>query len=237
MNLGPKEIADLSIAYSRCMAQLEGQGCRVGVIHDFSRVAEILEERGKEVTPFFQPKFFDFTGHNGFCHIAEIDGDPATFCCSQVFDTGNLSYLEFHRAQLRRVYGDPYPIDTSWTCPPMSTIKGRVIYNGDAFNSLTYRGRNSLRRMTLLARMNLYLSLLSWPDLQASVALAKADHVSKGLGWCYSMAHIYPFATKWINIPPGRRQDDVFLFNSAQDILYHAQVDVISGNTVSEETD
>ncbi|MCV0427413.1 MAG: hypothetical protein K5905_18285, partial [Roseibium sp.] len=65
----------------------------------------MLETSGKEVTPFFQGRFFDFNGHNGFCHVALSKGEPISFYCSQLFDTGGMSYLEYHRAQLKRIYG------------------------------------------------------------------------------------------------------------------------------------
>ncbi|WP_208993206.1 hypothetical protein [Roseibium sp. TrichSKD4] len=195
---------------------------------DFQEVEPLLESCQKEVTPFFKTCFFDFNAHNGFCHAAYQDGRPVSFYCSQLFDTGGLSYLEYHRRQLERIYGPDCPIDRSWACPPMEQIVGPVIYSGDALNVPGSRSlKESMLRLRALAKMNLYASLLSWPGAQASVGLARASHVSKGLGNAYGAFHTYPYATRWIKPPSDRLQDDVFLFSWQADILYQAQIDAL----------
>ncbi|WP_305985228.1 hypothetical protein [Roseibium sp. MMSF_3544] len=213
-------------AYSACRAKLYALGCNVRVLRDFNDVVPALEACGKEVTPFFQNRFFDFNGHNGFCHVAFAGEEPVSFYCSQLFDTGGMTYLDYHRVQLARIYGAEYPIDTSWVCPPMRDIRGQVIYSGDALNIPGHgSARKSLERLALVARMNLYLGLATWKTTSACVGLARADRVRKSLGAIYGAFHAYPYATKWLNPPDDRKQDDMFLFNWPVDVLYLATID------------
>lgn len=224
--LGPEDVSILFNAYSACRSKLYDLGCTVRVLRDFNEVTPALEAFGKEVTPFFQGRFFDFNGHNGFCHVAMAKGEPVSFYCSQLFDTGALSYLEFHRAQLTRIYGPEHPIDRQWACPPMQEIQGQIIYSGDALN-VPGQGsvRQSLERLALISRMNLYLGLATWKTATACVGLARAARVRKALGEVYGALHTYPYATKWHKPPIDRKQDDVFLFNWARDVLYLAKID------------
>lgn len=224
--MGPNDNAVLINAYSACQELLAEQGYHVGVLSDFREVNQLLRSGGKTVTPFFQNRFFDFNGHNGFCHVAMLDGAPVSFYCSQVFDTGSMNYLQYHRTQLMRIYGEEHDIDEAWVCRPMTEIKGKVIYSGDALNVEEARNtKNSLKRLQVLAKMNLYLGLLTWPDVSASVGLARGRHVALGLGFRYAAYHSYPYATRWITPPSDRKQDDAFLFSKRDDILYQAQID------------
>lgn len=225
-SLGPEDVSILFNAYSACRTRLYALGCSVRVLRDFREVVPTLEACGKDVTPFFQTRFFDFNGHNGFCHVAVAGDEPVSFYCSELFDTGGMTYLEYHRMQLSRIYGDAYPVDLTWTCPPMEDIKGKVIYSGDALNVSGFgSAKASLERLALIARMNLYLGLATWKDATACVGLARADRVRKSLGDVYGAFHRYPFATRWINPPPDRKQDDMFLFNWPSDVLYLAKID------------
>ncbi|MCV0429733.1 MAG: hypothetical protein K5905_30210, partial [Roseibium sp.] len=137
-----------------------------------------------------------------------------------------------------------YPIDRDWVCPPMQDIKGQIIYSGDALNVQGQGSvRQSLERLALLARMNLYLGLATWKEATACVGLARAARVRKALGEIYGALHTYPYATKWLNPPSDRMQDDVFLFNWARDVLYLAKIDAhetvplsaVSGSLVRDE--
>lgn len=223
--MGPKLIARLGAAYETCHRQLREQGFSVEVLDDFAEIERELADRSKEVTPLFQTKFFDFNGHNGFCHVLTKDGKPLSYYCSQLVDTGVKNYLDYHRMQLHRIYPEN-TVDRSWECPPMAGLSGLLMYSGEALNvpgSRTMQG--SLSRLSLLARMNLYLGLKAWPGITASVGLARAAHVSRGLGEIYGARHSYPFATRWIEPPPDRRQDDAFLFSLTDDILYLAEID------------
>ncbi|WP_422039181.1 hypothetical protein [Roseibium sp.] len=224
--MGPEDVSILFNAYSACRARLYGLGCTARVLRDFSEVIPALEKCGKDVTPFFQTRFFDFNGHNGFCHVAFADDEPVSFYCSQLFDTGAMQYLDYHRVQLSRIYGPEYPVDESWVCPPMKDIQGKVIYSGDALNVSGHgSARLSLERLALIARMNLYLGLATWQDANACVGLARADRVRKSLGDIYGAFHRYPYATRWLNPPEDRKQDDMFLFNWPSDVLYLAKID------------
>lgn len=236
--MGPEDIATLINAYSACRTRLLALGCSVQVLNDFEEVGPLLTNAGKDVTPFFQSRFFDFNKHNGFCHVALADGEPVSFYCSQLFDTGGMDYLNYHRMQLSRIYGSEFPVDPSWVCPPMLKIKGKVIYSGDALNVPGYASaRKSLERLALISRMNLYLGFVTWRAAIASVGLARADRVGKSLGEVYGALHTYPYATRWLNLPPDRRQDDMFLFNSAKDVLYLARIEVRETVSASEASD
>ncbi len=233
--MGPDQLAVLANAYAFCRGELKRQGYSVGILTDFTQISPLLEASGKTVTPFFQSRFFDFNGDNGFCHLASENGHPISFYCSQVFDTGRQTYLEYHRTQLERIYGPEHQVDGSWDCRGMEAIRGRVIYSGDAMTVPGSRSvKGSLQRLQLLAKMNLYLGLSTWHDVTASVGLARAKDVSRGLGAHYGAYHIYPQATRWIDPPADRKQDDMFLFSWADDILYQARLDVAENDAVPE---
>jgi len=236
--LGPEDIATLINAYAACRSRLLALGCSVEILNDFSEVGPLLEKSGKHVTPFFQGRFFDFNKHNGFCHVAFAGDTPVSFYCSQLFDTGGMDYLSYHRAQLARIYGSEYPVDETWVCPPMTRIRGKVVYSGDALNVPGFASaRKSLERLALISRMNLYLGLVTWKGVVACLGLARADRVGKALGDVYGALHTYPYATRWRNPPPDRRQDDVFLFNSAKDVLYLARIDTRETEPETEASD
>lgn len=237
-SLGPEDVSTLFNAYSACRARLYTLGCSVRVLRDFGEVVPLLEACGKNVTPFFHTRFFDFNGHNGFCHVALEGDEPVSFYCSQLFDTGSMTYLAYHRTQLSRLYGPEHPVDLDWVCPPMTDIQGKVIYSGDALNVSGHgSARKSLERLGLIARMNLYLGLATWKDATACLGLARADRVSKSLGGVYGAFHTYPYATRWLNPPEDRKQDDVFLFNLPRDVLYLAKIDCRETGPTSEASD
>ncbi|MET1414992.1 hypothetical protein ABVF61_22150 [Roseibium sp. HPY-6] len=236
--MGPENVSTLFNAYSACRSRLYALGCSVRVLRDFSEVIPALEACGKDVTPFFQTRFFDFNGHNGFCHVAFANEEPVSFYCSQLFDTGGMNYLEYHRVQLARIYGADYEVDMSWICPPMKEIQGKVIYSGDALNVKGFgSARLALERLALIARMNLYLGLATWQEANACVGLARANRVQKSLGDIYGAFHRYPYATRWINPPEDREQDDMFLFNWPSDVLYLAKIDAHETGQPSEASD
>ncbi|CTQ61849.1 hypothetical protein LA5095_04446 [Roseibium album] len=237
-SLGPEDVSILFNAYSACRTRLYALGCSVRVLRDFREVVPTLEACGKDVTPFFQTRFFDFNGHNGFCHVAFAGEEPVSFYCSQLFDTGGMNYLEYHRLQLSRIYGDAYKVDHSWVCPPMEEIQGKVIYSGDALNVSGFgSAKVSLERLALIARMNLYLGLATWKDAAVCVGLARADRIRKSLGDVYGAFHRYPYATRWVNPPADRKQDDMFLFNWPSDVLYLAKIDAHGTGLTLEELD
>lgn len=226
--MGPNSIAILSRAYAQCMIRLNDMGFTVTVLHDFEEVSAVLRKAGKSATLQFNTKLFDFNGCNGFCHLVEKDGEPVSTFCSQLMDTGLKNLQEFHWMQLDRLYpAEDSMIDRTWSCPPMTKLTGPLMYSGDACNPVGARTtRSSLERLRLVAKLNLFLGLISWQTIRASVGLARAADVRRGLGAVYGAYHTCPFATRWRQLPDDRRQDDVFLFSHSADILHQAEIEV-----------
>ncbi|WP_156884435.1 hypothetical protein [Stappia stellulata] len=225
MTIGPLKTDVFARARDILSARLNEMDLEYRVDVDFRAIVHNIEASGKHVTEHFQLQHFEFNREDSFCLTLLHEGRPVVFYCSQVFDTGDMSFLEHHRNRLARFYR-PYGedlLDETWSCKPMEEIRGRVCYSGEALTAESFRSTGKSRRaLALGAQISLFLSMMSWaPDW--SVGLARDKHVRLGLGYIYGACRQYPLATIWHDPAPGRMQDDAFLVSSRADALYLAE--------------
>ncbi|MCA1240917.1 hypothetical protein LC092_00550 [Stappia stellulata] len=225
MTIGPLKTDVFARARDILARKLHEMDLEYRVDVDFRDIVQSIEKAGKHVTEHFQFEHFEFNRENGFCLTLLHEGKPVVFYCSQVFETGDMSFLEHHRNKLTRLYRSVGQdlLDETWSCRPMQEIRGRVCYSGEALTAEEFRSTGKSRRaLAHGAQMALFLSMMSWaPDW--SVGLARDKHVRLGLGYIYGACRQYPLATIWHDPAPGRQQDDAFLVSSREDALYLAE--------------
>ncbi|SDU06569.1 hypothetical protein [Stappia sp. ES.058] len=225
MTIGPLKTDAFARARDILAKKLHAMDLDYRVDVDFHDIVRNIETCGKHVTEHFQLQHFEFNRENGFCLTLLHQGRPVVFYCSQVFETGDMTFLEHHRNRLARLYRSVGHdlLDDTWSCKPMEEIRGRVSYSGEALTVEAFRSTGKSRRaLALGAQISLFLSMMSWaPDW--SVGLARDKHVRLGLGYIYGACRQYPLATIWHEAVPGRMQDDAFLVSSREDALYLAE--------------
>jgi len=212
-------LLDIAVYASHLNKTLIDKEIAINVGRDFNGFVQACNIEGKsKITPPLNPDFVDIDPSDMLWIEAFSNKDRIAVQAIRL-ETISVSLEQHLNQQYKRIYCNPDQTRPKITnhAPATREITGKIAYHGDLFVHADYR-RAGLAKP--LSRLAIVLSLLRWwPDYfwgYIDQKMVESGYASK-IGYL----HAQPRGTHWSKNPPtGIRENDWFVWSTADDISY-----------------